>query len=130
LKIVTVIRSNKATESHSTNNTQVTKSNSDISRINLQTSENSMFPSTRITSSIPRLKIPIIETTSSKMGVDFTPESEKQQQHFLISRLISEQKTGHTATKTPIFGDLLSSVRELERKIKSCHRLVNKKCTS
>jgi len=92
-----------------------------------------MFSSTRTTSSIPKLKIPINETTSSNMGVDFTPESEKQ--HFLISRrisgLISEHKTGHTAaTNTPIFGDLLSSIGELERKIKSCQRLVSKKCTS
>jgi len=88
--------------------------------------------STRTSSSIPKLKIPINETTSSNMGVDFTPESEKQ--HFLISRrlsgLISEHKTGHTAKNTPIFGDLLSSIGELERKIKSCQRLVSKKCTS
>lgn len=110
----------------------MTISNSDISRISLQKLNNSMLSSTRTTSSIPKLKILINETTSSNMGVDFTPESEKQ--HFLISRrlsgLISEHKTGHTATNTPIFGDLLSSIGELERKIKSCQRLVSKKCTS
>lgn len=141
-KIVTVVTSNKATELKSTeskshsNNTKVTISNSDISRTNQQEKyEYSCFQSTRTTSSISKLKIPIIETTSLKMGVDFTPESQKQ--HFIHitsidSRRFSEHKTGNKIehTNAPIVGDLLSSIGKLERKLKSCQRLVSKKCTS
>jgi len=89
------------------------------------------------TSSISKLKLPV-ETTNLNTGLNFTPE------HYLIpgenctSGQISTRYTpehitsGYVPTDfktteyiaTPVIGDLLSKIGELERNIKSCQRLI------
>jgi hypothetical protein len=122
------------------NSLQNSFKNSNLSPSDLSPLTDSMFPPN--TSSISKLKLPV-ETTNLKTGLNFTPEhylipgenctsgqmsTSYTPEHITSEYVPTDLKTTDFKTTeyiaTPVIGDLLSKIGELERNIKSCQRLI------
>lgn len=145
IEIITFIRSIQTTESDShqqipksytekvttcISNSDITDSNSDqsiFSSYSIQNSlkdslQNSLFTDSMFSSNTSSiLKLKPIETTDIPGFINFLP----------VNNLISGENSVATSKRipteyitTPVFGDLLSKISELERNLQSCQRLI------